>query len=116
MNINSGEARLVLLCPAWRKYGTPRTVKPDNRDPAQPGRRRGAVRRQRGVGPEQQPARPGPGRSWQRSPAGRPGTAWRGRKKGVGGDVYRRAKKRMEGWLGPALLRYFQQAPDRLYA
>ncbi len=29
MNINSGVARLVLLCPAWRKYGTARTVKPD---------------------------------------------------------------------------------------
>jgi len=28
MNISSGEARLVLLCPAWRKYGTARTVKP----------------------------------------------------------------------------------------
>jgi hypothetical protein len=28
MNINSGEARLVLLCPAWRKYGSARTVKP----------------------------------------------------------------------------------------
>ena len=28
MNINSGEAKLVLLCPAWRKYGTARTVKP----------------------------------------------------------------------------------------
>jgi hypothetical protein len=28
MNINSGEARLVLLCPAWKKYGTTRTVKP----------------------------------------------------------------------------------------
>src|SRR3954447_8888830 len=28
MNINSGEAQLVLLCPAWRKYGTARTVKP----------------------------------------------------------------------------------------
>ena len=28
MNINSGEARLVLLCPAWKKYGTARTVKP----------------------------------------------------------------------------------------
>jgi hypothetical protein len=22
MNINSGDARLVLLCPAWKKYGT----------------------------------------------------------------------------------------------
>jgi hypothetical protein len=29
MNINSGEARLVLLCPAWKKYGTARTIKPD---------------------------------------------------------------------------------------
>ena len=28
MNINSGEARLVLLCPAWKKWGTARTVKP----------------------------------------------------------------------------------------
>ena len=29
LNIDSGEARLVLLCPAWRKWGTARTVKPD---------------------------------------------------------------------------------------
>ena len=29
MNIDSGDAKLVLLCPAWRKYGTARTVKPD---------------------------------------------------------------------------------------
>jgi len=28
MNIDSGEARLVLLCPAWKKWGTARTVKP----------------------------------------------------------------------------------------
>jgi alpha/beta hydrolase family protein len=28
MNINSGGAKLVLLCPAWRKWGTARTVKP----------------------------------------------------------------------------------------
>ena len=27
MNINSGDARLVLLCPAWKRYGTARTVK-----------------------------------------------------------------------------------------
>jgi len=26
MNINSGSAKLVLLCPAWKKYGTARTV------------------------------------------------------------------------------------------
>ena len=28
MNINSGEARLVLLCPAWRKWGTARKAMP----------------------------------------------------------------------------------------
>jgi hypothetical protein len=27
MNINSGDARLVLLCPAWKKYGTVKAVK-----------------------------------------------------------------------------------------
>ena len=27
MNINSGNARLVLLCPAWKKWGTAKTVK-----------------------------------------------------------------------------------------
>jgi hypothetical protein len=30
MNIDSGDARLVLLCPAWKKFGTARTVKPGN--------------------------------------------------------------------------------------
>jgi hypothetical protein len=28
MNINSGDARFVPLCPAWQKYGTAKTVKP----------------------------------------------------------------------------------------
>src|SRR5262249_31469485 len=28
MNLKSGEARLVLLCPAWKKHGSARTVKP----------------------------------------------------------------------------------------
>src|SRR5271155_2563179 len=28
MNIKSGVARLVLLCPAWKKWGTVKTVKP----------------------------------------------------------------------------------------
>ena len=28
MNINSGAAKLVLLCPAWKKWGTARTVEP----------------------------------------------------------------------------------------
>ena len=27
MNINSGNAKLVLLCPVWKKWGTVRTVK-----------------------------------------------------------------------------------------
>jgi len=27
MNISSGNARLVLLCPAWKKWGTAKTVK-----------------------------------------------------------------------------------------
>jgi hypothetical protein len=29
MNIHSGSAKLVLLCPAWKNWGTARTVKPD---------------------------------------------------------------------------------------
>jgi hypothetical protein len=28
MNINSGDVRLVLLCPAWKNWGTVKTVKP----------------------------------------------------------------------------------------
>lgn len=28
MNINSGNAKLVLLCPAWKKWGTAKTVRP----------------------------------------------------------------------------------------
>ncbi|MGZ3472467.1 MAG: alpha/beta hydrolase [Isosphaeraceae bacterium] len=28
MNIKSGDARLVLLCPAWNQWGSARTVKP----------------------------------------------------------------------------------------
>ena len=28
MNINSGETPLVLLCPAWKRWGTATTVKP----------------------------------------------------------------------------------------
>jgi hypothetical protein len=28
MNITSGDARLVLLCPAWKKWGPAKTVKP----------------------------------------------------------------------------------------
>lgn len=30
MNINSGESKLVLLCPAWKKWGTAKTVKSDS--------------------------------------------------------------------------------------
>lgn len=28
MNINSGNAKIVLMCPAWRNWGTAKTVKP----------------------------------------------------------------------------------------
>jgi hypothetical protein len=28
MNLRSGDARLILLCPAWKKWGTAKTVKP----------------------------------------------------------------------------------------
>ena len=28
MNINGGDAQLVLLCPAWKIWGTAKTVKP----------------------------------------------------------------------------------------
>jgi hypothetical protein len=28
MNIKNGDAKLVLLCPAWKKWGTVKTVKP----------------------------------------------------------------------------------------
>ena len=30
MNINSGQSKLVLLCLAWKNWGTARTVKPDS--------------------------------------------------------------------------------------
>lgn len=29
MNINSGDAKLVLLCPAWKNWGTAKSVRPD---------------------------------------------------------------------------------------
>lgn len=29
MNINSGAAKLVLLCPAWKNWGAAKTVRPD---------------------------------------------------------------------------------------
>lgn len=29
MNINSGNAKLVLLCPAWKNWGAAKTVRPD---------------------------------------------------------------------------------------
>ena len=29
MNLDSGDTPLVLLCPAWKKYGTAKTVKPN---------------------------------------------------------------------------------------
>jgi hypothetical protein len=32
-----------------------------------------------------------------------------------GGNVYRWDEKGMEGWLCPALLKYFQQRPEKIY-
>ena len=32
-----------------------------------------------------------------------------------GGDIYRWKDKEMEGWLCPALLRYFSEPPTKLY-
>jgi hypothetical protein len=32
-----------------------------------------------------------------------------------GGNVYRWPEKGMEGWLCPALFRYFEKAPEKLY-
>ncbi len=29
MNINSGNAKLILLCPAWKNWGAAKTVRPD---------------------------------------------------------------------------------------
>ena len=29
MNINSGDAKLVLLCPAWKNWGTTKNVRPN---------------------------------------------------------------------------------------
>lgn len=29
MNINSGDAKLVLFCPAWKNWGTAKSVRPD---------------------------------------------------------------------------------------
>lgn len=32
-----------------------------------------------------------------------------------GGNVYRWPEKGMEGWLCPALLKYFEEPPEKLY-
>ena len=45
MNIHSGRARLVLLCPAWKRWGSATTVKPGP-DPARGSGRGGTDRRQ----------------------------------------------------------------------
>jgi hypothetical protein len=68
MNIHSGDAKLVLLCPVWKKYGTAKTVKPET-----------VILHSRAddVVPfadseEQQPSCLDADRGRQRSPAGRP--------------------------------------------
>jgi hypothetical protein len=37
-------------------------------------------------------------------------------REGEGGNWYKSDSLNMEGWLCPALLRYFDQAPEKLYA
>jgi hypothetical protein len=75
MNLDSEDTPLVLLCPAWKKYGTVKTVKPGTTILHSRGRRRGTICRQRRTGPQQRPARLGAGRDRQGSSAGRPGAA-----------------------------------------
>ena len=73
MNIDSGDAKLVLLCPAWKKWGTARTVKPgtvilhSRADDVVP------FADQRGTGQEQRAASIGADRGRHGSSAGRPG-------------------------------------------
>ena len=43
-----------------------------------------------------------------------PDRAGMGREDG-GGNVYRWKEKEMEGWLCPALLKYFTEPPEKLY-
>jgi hypothetical protein len=69
INLDSGDTPLVLLCPAWKKYGTVKTVKPGTTVLHSGGRRRGAVCRQRGTGHEQRAAGVGAGRGRRRPPA-----------------------------------------------
>jgi hypothetical protein len=79
MNIDSGEAKLVLLCPAWKRHGTARTVNPgtmilhSRADDVVP------FGDSEGTGQEQRAAGVGADRGRHRSPAGRPGA--------VGGDA-----------------------------
>jgi hypothetical protein len=48
MNIDSGEANLVLLCPAWKKWGTVKTVKAGTACALKPeGHKQGGRRRTR---------------------------------------------------------------------
>ena len=75
MNLDSGSTPLVLLCPAWRRWGTATTVKPGTVILHKRGRRRGAVCRQPGTGAGQRHARVGPDRREHRSPARRPRAA-----------------------------------------
>src|SRR4051794_41830720 len=59
MNIDSGEARLGLLCPGWEMYGSARKVKGGTGNLHRPGHDGGAVPDQEGTGRE----RGGPGRA-----------------------------------------------------
>ena len=70
MNINSGDAKLVLLCPAWKKWGTAKTVKPGTVILHSRSRRRDSVCRLRRTGQEQRVASVGTDRGRHGSPTG----------------------------------------------
>ena len=60
MNIDGGEARLVLLCPAWKKWGTARTVKPGTATPSPTRPCPMRTSRQPGASPRPSPTGTGP--------------------------------------------------------
>src|SRR5208337_965334 len=78
MNIKSGDARLVLLCPAWNQWGSARTVKPgtvilhSRADDVIP------FRRLRGTGPHQRASRVGFDRGRKGVTAWTTRSRWRG--------------------------------------
>lgn len=69
MNINSDDAKLVLLCQAWMKYGLAKTVKPGSVILHSGAGRRCAAFREQGTGQDQRTAYLHLDRGRDRSPA-----------------------------------------------